>query len=116
MCRLGFLIYDFVLAGSARPNSERDACARSDMGYSPDSIGARPPFKDVILSSLAEPPATILALRRSLRKRACSCALDSGLLLLAVGGVGLEGASMTSRQCQVGIRDECPLMCINYEP
>ncbi len=77
------------------------------MGHSPGSIGARPPFKDVILSSLAEPPATILALRLSLRKRACSCALDSGLPLLTVGDVKFEGASMTSRQYQVSIGVEC---------
>lgn len=39
-----------------------------------------PPPNPVILFSLAEPPALILASRRSLRMRACSAALDGGEL------------------------------------
>jgi hypothetical protein len=42
-------------------------------------FGAPPP-KPVILFNLAEPPALILASRRSLRMRACSAALEGGEL------------------------------------
>jgi hypothetical protein len=39
-----------------------------------------PPPNPVILFNLAEPPALILASRRSLRMRACSAALEGGEL------------------------------------
>jgi hypothetical protein len=52
-----------------------------------------PPPNPVILFSLAEPPALILASRRSLRMRACSAALDGGeLALLGDEGTGVLSA------------------------
>ena len=49
-----------------------------------------PPPKPVILFSLAEPPARILASRRSFRMRACSAALDGGVLGSEDGGGGVS--------------------------
>jgi hypothetical protein len=49
-----------------------------------------PPPKPVILFNLAEPPARILASRRSFRMRACSAALDGGVLGSEDGGGGVS--------------------------
>jgi hypothetical protein len=49
-----------------------------------------PPPKPVILFNLADPPARILASRRSFRMRACSAALDGGVLGSEDGGGGVS--------------------------
>jgi len=49
-----------------------------------------PPPKPVILFNLAEPPARILASRRSFRMRACSAAFDGGVLGSEDGGGGVS--------------------------
>jgi hypothetical protein len=52
-----------------------------------------PPPNPVILFNLAEPPALILASRRSLRMRACSAALEGGeLAVLGEDGTGVPSA------------------------
>ena len=52
-----------------------------------------PPPSPVILFNLAEPPALILASRRSLRMRACSAALEGGELAAMLGEEGMTGVS-----------------------
>jgi hypothetical protein len=52
-----------------------------------------PPPNPLILLSLAEPPALILASRRSLRMRACSAALEGGELAGALGEEDTMGVS-----------------------
>jgi len=52
-----------------------------------------PPPNPVILFNLAEPPALILASRRSLRIRACSAALEGGELAGTLGEEGMAGVS-----------------------
>jgi hypothetical protein len=50
----------------------------------------KPPPRPVILFNLAEPPARILASRRSFRMRACSAALEGGVLGSEDGGGGVS--------------------------
>jgi len=52
-----------------------------------------PPPSPVILFNLAEPPALILASRRSLRMRACSAALEGGELAGTSGEEDMMGVS-----------------------
>lgn len=56
-----------------------------------------PPPNPVILFSLAEPPALILASLRSLRMRACSAALEGGELATSGDEDGTGVMSAMSR-------------------
>lgn len=105
-----------AVAGVGAGECEGEEVEEVEVGSSP---GGRPPI-DVIFPKRAEPPALILASRRSFRSRACSAAADAAGVEagLSEGGVGVsvglagvdegdgEVASIVDRQ-RVGASVEC---------
>jgi hypothetical protein len=107
----------WVVAEALHSGCEQES--RKNLGQTSLLPFGIPPPNPVILLSLAEPPARILASRRSLRMRACSAALDGGELAALLGGEEMTGVSgvsaifdISQRHAESGLRSSNSLQVL----